>query len=177
MMTQDRVLGLLAVALGVFITFHWSIADSETGLIERIRGRSTIGDALAPAVAGTIVALSGLWLVLTAKSARWLVLPNLFFLLTLVATLLVALSLMRWAGPGLVEFVTGADYRPQRDTIPWKYAGFFLGGVVMITTLIFLVERRLHWSRIAIAIGVTLGLAFLYDFPFEDLLLPPNGDV
>ena len=39
------------------------------------------------------------------------------------------------------------------------------------------VERQVRWSRVLLALGVTLILALLYDVPFEDLLLPPNGDV
>ena len=91
--------------------------------------------------------------------------------------LFVSLALMRWGGPLIVEGITGADYRPQRDTVPWKYVGFILGGTALIATLILVVERQLRRSRLAIALGVTLFLAFFYDVPFEDLLLPPNGDV
>ncbi|MEL7471329.1 MAG: hypothetical protein AAFN27_22950 [Pseudomonadota bacterium] len=176
-LTQDRVLGLVVLAIGLFITFYWAAADSETGLVERVRGRSSIGDALAPTVAGTILILSGLWLCLSAMGERRLSLANLTFLASLVCALGVALGLMRWAGPALAELATGADYRPLRDTAPWKYAGFILGGVMMITALIYIVERRWHWSRIVIAVVVTLALALFYDLPFEDLLLPPNGDV
>ncbi|MGD1926477.1 MAG: hypothetical protein ACFB03_20170 [Paracoccaceae bacterium] len=176
-LTQDRVLGLVVFAIGLFITFYWASADSETGLVERVRGRSSIGDALAPTVAGTILTLSGFWLCLSAKGERMLSFANLIFLVSLICALGVALGLMRWAGPALVAYATGADYRPLRDTPPWKYAGIMLGGVSMITALIYIVERRWHWSRIVIAVVVTLTLALFYDLPFEDLLLPPNGDV
>ena len=84
---------------------------------------------------------------------------------------------MRWGGPSLAEAMTGQDYRPQRDTVPWKYLGFLMGGTTMIAALIFVVERQVRWSRVLIALGVTLFLALFYDVPFEDLLLPPNGDV
>ena len=40
-----------------------------------------------------------------------------------------------------------------------------------------LVERRLSLARLVLALAVALALALVFDLPFEDLLLPPNGDV
>ncbi|MEM1162392.1 MAG: hypothetical protein AAGJ28_15785 [Pseudomonadota bacterium] len=176
-LTQDRVLGLIAMALGLFIALYWAGADSETGLVEKVRGRLTVGDALAPTVAATLLAAAGLWLCLTAGTARGFTRANAAFIAGILAVLFISLGLMRWGGPMIVEAITGADYRPQRDTAPWKYFGFVLGGTVMIAALIFVVEREFRWSRLIIAVGVTLFLAFFYDVPFDDLLLPPNGDV
>lgn len=176
-LTQDRVLGLIAMALGLFIALYWAGADSESGLIERVRGRYNVGDALAPTVAGTFLAVAGLWLALVQDGKKTLSGANLGFIAGIIVLLFIGLSLMRWGGPWIVEVITGADYRPQRDTAPWKYAGFLLGGTTIITALIFVVEREIRWSRLLIALGVTLFLAFFYDVPFEDLLLPPNGDV
>lgn len=176
-LTQDRILGLVVLAFGLWIALYWAPVDSETGLIERVRGRSSVGDALAPTVAAALLGCSGLWLMLAGGAGQRLSRGNLGFLLLLGVCLAGSLALMRWGGPALVEAVTGQAYRPLRDTAPWKYLGFLLGGTCMITALIFLVERRFHWSRILIALGVSVFLAFLYDVPFEDLLLPPNGDV
>ena len=69
------------------------------------------------------------------------------------------------------------DYRPLRDEIPWKYVGFVCGGGLLIFALIALVERRLRPVRLVLAFAFALALALIYDLPFEDLLLPPNGDV
>ncbi len=176
-LNQDRVLGLIALAVGLVLVFYWAPVDSETGLVERVRGRSAIGDAMAPSVAGTIIGLSGLWLIVAGGNSVPIGRGNVAWLIGLLAVLGLSLSLMRWFGPAVVEAVTGADYRPQRDTPPWKYAGYLIGGTVMIAGLIFLVERRLHWSRILIALGVSSVLAMLYDLPFDNLILPPNGDV
>lgn len=175
--TQDRVLGLLVLAFGAWITLYWAPVDSETGLVERLRGRFSIGDALAPTVAGVILMASGAWLALLGGKGEGLRLANLSYLCVLILCLLLSIALMRWAGPALVEAITGAEYRPLRDTVPWKYFGFVMGGTAMILSLIVLVERRLSWSRVLIALGVALFLAAFYDLPFEDLLLPPNGDV
>ena len=95
----------------------------------------------------------------------------------LLQSLLLSIMLMRWAGPEVTELITGQDYRPLRDTVPWKYIGYLMGGTSMIASLIFLAERRFRWSRLLIALGVTVALILFYDLPFEDLLLPPNGDV
>lgn len=176
-LTQDRVLGLIALALGLFISLYWAVTDSETGLIEKARGRSSIGDAMAPTIAGALLAGAGLWLIISGAQKRSFYLRNFTYLLGILTTLFLSLGLMRWGGPLLVEMLTGTEYRPQRDTVPWKYAGFVLGGTVLITTLIFIVERQIKASRILIALGVTILLTLLYDLPFDDLLLPPNGDV
>jgi hypothetical protein len=47
----------------------------------------------------------------------------------------------------------------------------------MVGGMIAVLERRL--SRRALMIGLiwSLVLILVYDLPFEDLLLPPNGDV
>ena len=176
-LTQDRVLGLIVLALGLFIALYWAQADSETGLFEKLRGRSAVGDALAPTVAGTLLALAGAWLVLTGGGERTISWRNAAYLASLGGCLLLSIMLMRWAGPCLTEALTGQEYRPQRDTAPWKYLGYLMGGTTMIASLIFLAERRFSWSRLAIALGVTVALILFYDLPFEDLLLPPNGDV
>ena len=64
-----------------------------------------------------------------------------------------------------------------RDTIPWKHIGYFIGGVVLIAGLIAQVESRLSVVSVGVAILATIILILIYDFPFDDLLLPPNGDV
>jgi hypothetical protein len=176
-LTQDRVLGLLAIALGLFIALYWAGADSETGLIEKTRGRYSVGDALAPTVAAVFLTMSGLWLALQGGSETTLSPSNAGFIMGVLILLFLSLGLMRWGGPWIVEAITGMEYRPQRDTMPWKYVGFILGGTTMISSLTFVVERQVRLSRIIIALGVTVFLTFFYDVPFEDLLLPPNGDV
>ena len=106
-----------------------------------------------------------------------LTMANARFLAALIGCLFVSLAIMRWVGPWIVEVVTGAEYRLQSDTAPWKYVGFLLGGTALISALVFIDERQVCWSRLAIAFGVALFLALLYDLPFNGLLLPPNGDV
>ena len=93
--------------------------------------------------------------------------------------LAVGFSLMRYAGPVVVRLINveKVEYRVVRDTVPWKYIGFTLGGTFLVTALIAWTERKLRLVHLLIGLGATLMLIALYDLPFDDLLLPPNGDV
>ena len=71
----------------------------------------------------------------------------------------------------------GEEYRILRDTVPWKYTGFVIGGILLVFSLICFVEERLSWRALLISIGAVVGIILLYDLPFDDVLLPPNGDV
>ena len=64
-----------------------------------------------------------------------------------------------------------------REVIGIKHIGFLIGGMIIVGGMIAVLERRL--SRRALMIGLiwSLVLILVYDLPFEDLLLPPNGDV
>ena len=178
-LTQDVALGALVLLFGVFIVVVWAPLDSETGLVEKVRGRWTLGDALAPTVAGTLLIAAGG--ALLAGALRRPAPPsmrrsNLGYLASFVACTGLALVVMRFAGPLAAELTVG-DYRPLRNEIPWKYIGFVAGGGLLVFSLSALVERRLGITRLVLAIAIALVLALLYDLPFEDLLLPPNGDV
>ena len=178
-LSQDAALGVACLLFGLFVAVIWAPLDSDTGLAEKVRGRWTVGDALAPTMAGLLLAVSGL--ALAAGSLRktgkdLLGTRNLQFILSAAACIAVALLVMRYAGP-LIASITVGEYRPLRDTAPWKYIGFVLGGGILVTGLGFIAEGRTSWRRFALAILGLLALALAYDLPFEDLLLPPNGDV
>jgi len=102
------------------------------------------------------------------------------FLHALIILLLASLSilLMRYVGPMVLYlFDVEAEYRLLRDTAPWKYIGFTVGAIFMIVTLIAYTEKRIKPVHFFVAIVVVLLLIVFYDLPFDDLLLPPNGDV
>ena len=85
---------------------------------------------------------------------------------------------MRWLGPLAVElFGAEGSYRALRDTAPWKHLGFVAGGTLLVAGLMALVEGRLTMRGVVIGLLATFALILLYDLPFDDLLLPPNGDV
>ena len=177
--SQDAALGALVLAFGLFIVFVWAPLDSETGIAEKVRGRWAVGDALAPIVAGALLIASGAGLLagaLRTATPAALGLHNLGFLAAVIGCVGASLAVMWLAGPVAAALTVG-DYRPLRDEAPWKYLGFVLGGGLMIFSLIALVERRLSLARLVLALAVALALALVFDLPFEDLLLPPNGDV
>jgi hypothetical protein len=177
-------LALFCIALALLTAFVWVPADTATGLVEKVRRQVTIGDALAPALAACFIGLGGLLVLLERGADRTsrLGLDHLRFLLMLLALFAAVFGVMRWAGPAaafLAGLLTGEEfsYRALRDTAPWKYIGYFLGCSGLITVLISAIEGRL--SRRALLTGVIAAcvLIAIYDLPFDDLLLPPNGDV
>lgn len=178
--TPDGRLGIVCILLALFALVVWVPLDIDTGLVEKVRRRVSIGDSLLPVVALGFVILGGLMTI--ARSAHadtpTVTLSNAFFLLKIFGVLAGSLAAMRWLGP-LVAAVAGEDatYRALRDTPPWKYMGFIAGGSLMVMGLIALVERRLTLRGLLIGILTAIALVLIYDLPFEDLLLPPNGDV
>ena len=198
MMTMTRWLGLFALATAVVIIFVWIPLDVETGIIEKVRRQTQLGDAFAPFVATLIIGVGGVVALLErhttvqvqapqnttsqiaqAAGSRPPSLADLKHALVLLVLLFVVLTLMRYTGPLLAHLIRGDTdaYRLLRDTVPWKYAGFSLGGFVLIVGLIAYVEKRFRWLQVLIALGAVAALIAIYDLPFEDLLLPPNGDV
>lgn len=173
---KDKLLAIFFILAALLIVFVWVPMDTGTGLVEKVRRKYTIGDALAPTVTGIIFFWGGvlLWirpsqdLSLNKQHLRWMVYLLGIFTLSLV--------LMRYAGPVAAALVN-LDYRPLRATPPWNYLGFLLGGTVLIGGLSSLVERRLSANNFIIGLVATLAMALLYDLPFDDLILPPNGDI
>ncbi len=177
---QDLILGALALFFGLFIIFYWASVDSDTGIAEKVRGRLSIGDALAPTVAGAVIAFAGIFIALggwmkPSDDVRFQ-LRNVIFVGALLAIIAVSFAVIRFLGL-VVADLAGADYRVLRDTVPWKYLGFFFGGGGMIFALISLTEGRVQAKRLAVALGIAGAMMLIYDLPFEDLLMPPNGDV
>lgn len=181
----NLMLGLCSIAFALLVLFVWVPLDVETGLLEKVRRKIVIGDALAPTVAALFLLVGGTLLILAERFAGdqpkldWRALG---FTASLIATISVALIMMRYAGPlvvSVVNVLTGdaLEYRLLRDDAPWKYIGFFLGGTVMISGCISLVEGRLRGRSILIAAAAVVAMIAIYDLPFDDLLLPPNGDV
>lgn len=178
---SNLIIGLIFLAFAALVAFVWVPLDVETGLVEKVRRRIMIGDALAPTVAAFFIGLGGLILVLFERKAPdqpSVNLANLTFVGLQIFILVVGFLIMLYAGP-LAVWLFGGDteYRLLRDTAPWKYIGYFLGGVFIVAGLISQSEGRLSFRSVVIAIGVVIALILVYDLPFDDLLLPPNGDV
>ena len=76
------------------------------------------------------------------------------------------------------RYIVGDSLAPTlADTAPWKYIGFGIGGGTMIFCMISFVEQRITWRALWVALAAVIGIIVLYDLPFDDVLLPPNGDV
>ncbi|MEM7438913.1 MAG: hypothetical protein AAF393_04885 [Pseudomonadota bacterium] len=173
----STALGLLFLLLAAVLILVWIPLDTETSYVEKVRRKLTIGDAMAPTVAAVILALGGLLAILRPGSDTQLTGANLRFLGLLLCTLAVTFAVMRWAGPLAANLWAEVEYRVLRDTAPWKYIGYFLGGTGMITALITMGTGRFRIHHMGIAMAAVLFLIAVYDLPFDDLLLPPNGDV
>jgi len=177
---SNLILGLISLALGLFVALVWVPLDTETGLIEKVRRQTNIGDALAPTVAALFVCLGGALLVLFERKStdqQHLSLTNIKFITVQIAVLVMGFLIMLYAG-SIAVWLSGteAEYRLLRDTLPWKYLGYFLGGVFIVSGLISQAEGRITGRAVLIGVCVVIGLIVIYDLPFEDLLLPPNGD-
>ena len=183
--SQDTLIGIITMVAALCIGFVWIPLDIETGLIEKVRSRYEIGDAFAPAIATALLLGSGVMVVFEAKkhsAGPLLTLRHIQFALIMVLIGGLAIGLMKWTGPLAVAFAGLFDgslttYRPLRDTLPWKYLGYLAGSTCWIAILMTLCEREFKWQRLVLAFIVSLGIAVFYDVPFDDLLLPPNGDV
>lgn len=177
-LSSDRWLGALAVVAALALILLWVPLDTETGVLERVRRRLVIGDALAPLVAGVTILIGGLLTALRPDDrAVGLTARNLRWMLGLCAVFTVSLAVMRFAGPALAEMLSGTGYRPLRNDAPWKFIGYVLGGAVMVAGTGGLAMRRRSPGLLVMGLMAAALIALAYDLLPADLLLPPNGDV
>ncbi len=177
-MSKDRWLGLFFIGFALLLILVWVPLDTASGYIEKQRRQVLLGDALAPTVAGVIILLAAIMLFFEKSRFQiGLSRANFIYVAALLALVTMSFALMRFAGPLFAELLTTDGYRPLRATAPWKHIGYVTGGAFLIFALITMVERRVRWRSLIIAlIAIGLITAF-YDLPFDNLLLPPNGDV
>lgn len=177
-LSASTALGLGCIAFALILAFIWIPLDTETWLVERKRGRYIVGDSLAPTLAAGFILMAGVLLLFERQTrdyhpSRY----NLVFIGAISLFGIVGILLMRWAGPIAANMVGDGEYRLIRDTAPWKYIGFALGGGMMIFCIVSFVEQRVTWRALWVALAAVIGIIVLYDVPFDDVLLPPNGDV
>ncbi|MCP5085284.1 MAG: hypothetical protein GY952_00540 [Rhodobacteraceae bacterium] len=182
---SNLYLGFCCLGFSLLLLFVWIPLDTETGWIEKVRRQITIGDSLAPSVAALFLLVGGAILTLIERKAPGqpkLTGANMRFIGSVLLILFFSLTIMRYCGP-LAVAITSAftgdelEYRLLRDTAPWKYIGYICGGIVLIAGLIALIEGRMTGRAVLISALAVLVLIAIYDLPFDDLLLPPNGDV
>ena len=181
-------LGIAAVvaAFALATLGVWIPADVESGVVETFRRRTVIGDAMAPtavaigmAAAAVLLSVSG-FLKPRREQAAFDG-QSALFVVQLAGVIVAGLAAMTYTGPLAVDAVNAlggaiGSYRELRDTVPYKYLGYLLGGAVIVGGAIAVVEQRLTRGAAVAAVIATVALIVLYDVPFDDLLLPPNGD-
>ncbi|MEL7099419.1 MAG: hypothetical protein AAGM84_11375 [Pseudomonadota bacterium] len=178
-LNPDRLLGLLFVAVSVAVLVLWVPNDIETGLIEKVRRQVRIGDSMMPVLSLAFVIFGAvLCLFAPQRDAPQLTLAHVRYLFALGLVLAASLLVMRWAGPFAVDLFGAEDtYRNLRDERPWKYLGFVLGGTGLVAGIMTVMEGRFSGRTVLVGFVASVCLIALYDLPFDDLLLPPNGDV
>lgn len=177
-------LSLFFAVVAACLVLVWVPLDTGSGLIETLRRQVTIGDALAPTLAGVLIFIGAVMVFFQPRGTypNGISVANLLFLAALLTIFSISFALMRWAGPlaaAIADFTLSQDigYRLRRDMVPWKYIGFILGGVMLVASLIGAIEGRLTLRALLLALITVSGLIGIFDLPFDDLLLPPNGDV
>ena len=184
-LTQHRLLGAVIFTASLAVLLLWIPSDIDTGLIEKVRRRYQIGDMLGPVVAIATMLLGSAGLCLSRdRQTVGDMIPVIRAVSMLVGIIALCLLVMRWTGPAIVGLadmagiIDGAEgYRPLRDTLPWKITGFVTGGGLLIWALSCHADRKWSWRRLAIGIAIALMIGFVFDLPFDDLVLPPNGDL
>lgn len=178
----DRLIGIFLCVMCLLCVFLWIPADSETGLVETVRRRLIIGDALAPTLASLLGLVCAAVLIIKPAPQPRMSRNALISVSVYIACFSVALYVMRYFGPALIDSLhslnlVSSSYRPLRTTFPVNYISFVAAGGIMIFSLSVYIDRRYSWTRLGICFALALFIALLFDVPFEDILLPPNGDV
>ncbi len=169
--------------------FVWIPLDIETGVIETFRRRVTIGDAMAPTImAVAILVVSVVMGILTvfepaensSDVKEDLDKQSFVFLARLVIVVSIGLVLMVYLGPMVVDLINTlggeiGSYRNLRASYPYKLIGYVFGGFVLIFGIISVVENRFSMNGALVSIIAVVVITMLYEVPFDNLLLPPNG--
>ena len=182
---SNAILGGLCVLAAALVAFVWVPLDVDSGVIEQVRRRVQIGDSLAPVTAAVFIAIGGLVLLLVERRVPdqpAFTLRNLRFIALSAAIVVAGFLIMRFTGPltvDVVNLLTGGElqYRLLRDSAPWKFIGYFIGGIFVVAGLMAQTEGGITRKNLGIATAVVIALILIFDVPFDDLLLPPNGDV
>ncbi|MBK0329636.1 hypothetical protein I5535_20510 [Rhodobacteraceae bacterium F11138] len=185
-LSRDQKIGAFFLLFAVLLVFVWVPLDVDSGYTVQVRRQVSVGDAFAPTIAGVFVLIGGLFLLVFGGTRDEPQEPIDFLALRfaglLFAVYVLSFMMMLFVGPIAVlvsNLLTGMEqeYRLLRDAAPWKYLGFAVGCTFAITSTISLLEGRFSLRAVLIGLCAVLAMIAIYDLPFDDLLLPPNGDV
>ncbi len=183
--SADQVTAIVLAILGLAALVFWIPNDIDTGLIETFRRQTYIGDALIPTIATSVILLCSCLLFVSgllrgtdqSPQSNSLDRESLGFLLIVALIITISLAVMFWLGSIFVSiFEEASSYRAMRDSVPYKYLGFLVGGSSLMIGLISLIEGSIRPRRILVSVAAVLCLIIIFDVPFDSLLLPPNGD-
>jgi len=182
-------LAIFFILASLLTLFVWIPIDIETGVVETFRRRVTIGDAMAPTVAAAAILLVAIVMGILAVARpvenssdvkEGLDKQSFVFLTRLVVVVSIGLVLMVYLGPMVVDLINTlggeiGSYRNLRATYPYKLIGYVVGGFVLIFGIISTVENRFSMNGALASIIAVVVITMLYEVPFDNLLLPPNG--
>lgn len=173
---------ILAASLVVLLV--WAPGDSETPAVYSHRRQTFIGDAFLPMLASAMIAISALCHIAVClarperKEGESRSPGGVLFQIKILGCVAAGFLIMFWLGPALVAAFAsdGLTYRELRASYPWKVTGFLAGGAFMAGALISLVSK--NWSARNFLLGLlaSAALVALFDLPFSNIMLPPNGD-
>lgn len=188
----DIGFGAVLFGLSLLALFVWFPLDIRGGFIEINHvGKPEPGDAFFPILlTSVILALSGFHILKSfffasgigdGQASGRLSRSNVVFLVLFHAIVVTGLALMYWLGPLIVALMSSASeteltYRQLVDTIPYKYIGYAVGGMLMTGTLIFWAEGRFAWNRLVIVALVIVASICIFDGLLNNVQLPPNAD-
>lgn len=184
----NLITGVCALMFGAIAVFLWIPLDIRTGIVETVRRRVVIGDSMAPTAYAIGIIIVGACMAISARRGTTsdptipgLDRKNAIWILAVAAILACSIVLMATLGPLTVQIANALEwetrsYRQLIDTAPYKYIGFAAGGFCMVVSLTSLIAHRPSWRLAAVSAASVALMIVLYDVPFDDLLLPPNGD-
>lgn len=182
---MELLIAIAGAVISALILFVWIPMDINSGMIDTYRRQTYLGDAFLPSVVAAGMLITAVcqivlvWFRRNDPSEDRLFDHVTFTFFAMFAAIMgVSLSVMFWAGPVVWDMLGDGErsYRQMRDTVPWKYAGYVLGGLVMVGGIITLLEGSLRTRTLVIAGGFIALLILIFDLPFDTILLPPNGD-
>lgn len=175
--------GFLTLALVAL--FVWIPNDTGSEPFYTFRRRTYVGDSLLPYVAAAGIAICALVQLISAafRAKKGEAVPpidgqTLRFVVTVSLILTGAILLMQVSGPIALSLFgeEGVTYRVMRATPPWKYVGYMVGGTALVFAMTSFAEGRVRASRLLYALLAAAALVLVFDVPFKNILLPPNGD-
>jgi hypothetical protein len=185
----DIGFGVVVLAAALVSLFLWFPNDIRGGFIDINQvGKPEPGDAFFPVLLAVLLLALGAGQLLFALFGREPRAPpgrltpdNLKFLAGSYAIVAAGLAVMYWLGPLVVEALraleaTERTYRQLTDTVPYKYLGYVVGGILMAVGLIVRVEGLVRPRAVLAVVVVLTLLVVVLDVLLYNIQLPPNAD-